>query len=98
MVLLIILAALVAIFLILGVIALIKKPDSIYANDPEQKNPMEGKRVIFVENENEKANADGVKGHLEAIGKSEPKKGGYIVFKRVIDIILSYFGLIVMVA
>lgn len=96
MVWLIILAALVAIFLILGVIALIKKPDSVYANDPEQKNPMEGKRVIFVENENEKANADGVKGHLEATGDCEPKKGGYLVFKRIMDVILSFFGLVIL--
>ena len=96
MVWLIILAALVAIFLILGIIALIKKPDSVYANDPGQKNPMEGKRVIFVENENEKANADGVKGHLEAVGNCEPKKGGYLAFKRIMDVILSFLGLVIL--
>ena len=35
------------------------------------RNPMEGKKVIFVENQNEKENADGVCGHLEAVGESE---------------------------
>ncbi len=31
-----------------------KKKNSIYANEPEQKNPMENKRVRFVEDENDK--------------------------------------------
>ena len=30
-----------------------KKKDSVYANEPEQKNPMENKRVSFVEDEND---------------------------------------------
>ncbi len=45
-----------------------KKKDSIYENEPDQKNPMENKRVRFVEDDNDKENADGVKGHLEAVG------------------------------
>lgn len=60
-------------------------------------NPMEGKRVVFVENENENENADGVCGHLEAVGISEYKAGIYEkYFKRVIDIILSGLGLLLL--
>ena len=51
----------------LAVAAAIKKSDSVYKNDESEKNPMEGKKVRFVENEDEPANADGVCGHLEAI-------------------------------
>lgn len=54
----------------MAVAAKIKKPDSIYKNDDSQKNPMEGKKVRFVENENEPANADGVCGHLEEVEDS----------------------------
>ena len=32
-----------------------------------ENNPMEGKKVIFVENIMEPENADGVRGHLEAV-------------------------------
>lgn len=35
---------------------------------------MEGKRVIFVENENEPENADGMRGHLEAVCDMEEAK------------------------
>ena len=52
-VLLIILAIIVAIFLVTALIALIKKPSSIYKNKPEEKNPMEGKMVRFVEKDGE---------------------------------------------
>lgn len=37
----------------------------------EQKNPLEGKKVIFVEDENDEENADGVRGHLEAVGETK---------------------------
>ena len=46
---LIILLVLLAIFVLLGLIALIKKPSSVYKNQPDQKNPVEGKKVIFIE-------------------------------------------------
>ncbi len=39
-----------------------KKKDSVYDNEPEQKNPMENKKVKFVEDENDKENADGYGG------------------------------------
>ena len=31
----------------------------------EYKNPMEGKKVVFVEDSEDRENADGVRGHLE---------------------------------
>ena len=61
------------------------------------KNPMEGKKVIFVPDENEKENADGVRGRLEAVGDSEHKPGIYeLVFKRFIDIAVSLLGMIIL--
>lgn len=84
-------------FGVMSALAAIKKPASIYDDNPEEKNPMEGKKVVFVENDEDKENADGVKGHLEAVGISESRSGLYIgFFKRIIDIILSFGGLIVL--
>jgi len=94
-VLLIILLVICVIALIMAILALIKKPSSVYKNKPEERNPMENKKVVFVENDSEKENADGVRGHLMAIGDSEHKAGAYEkVFKRVFDVILSFFGLL----
>ena len=64
-----------AIIIIFALLALMKKPSSVYSNKPEEKNPMEGRMVKFVEDENEKENADGVRGHLEAIGPASHKAG-----------------------
>lgn len=74
------------------------------SNDDEKKtgkkgyqNPMEGKRVVFVEDENDKENADGVRGHLKAVGSSEYKAGLYEKsIKRIIDLFLSGLGLIIL--
>ena len=61
------------------------------------RNPMEGKKVIFVENQNEKENADGVCGHLEAVGESDYSPSFYEKYiKRVIDIVLSFGGLVIL--
>ena len=80
-----------------AVVALILKPSSIYKNKPEERNPMEGKRVKFVEDEACKENADGVCGRLEAIGDSGSKKGFYDRFvKRCVDVVCSFFGLIIL--
>ena len=96
-VLLIILAVIGIVFLVMALIAVITKPSSVYKNKPEEKNPMEGKKVRFVENDTEPANADGVRGHLEETGKSEHNAGIYeTVFKRIFDIILSFGGLVVL--
>lgn len=88
---------LIAVIAIMATVAIIKKPGSDYQNQPEEKNPMEGKIVRFVENPEEKENADGVRGHLEAIGESVYKAGIYEkFFKRVIDIVLSFLGLVML--
>lgn len=77
--------------------AMIKKPSSIYRNKPEEKNPMEGKKVRFVEDSEEKENADGVRGHLEAVGTTAHKAGVYEKYiKRCLDVVLSFGGLAVL--
>ncbi len=81
----------------LAVAAVIKKPSSVYENEPEQKNPMEGKKVVFVENPEEPENADGVRGHLEATGVASHTPSFYErTVKRCFDIVLSLGGLIVL--
>ncbi|MCR5088462.1 MAG: sugar transferase [Oscillospiraceae bacterium] len=58
---------------------------------------MEGKQVRFVENQDETENADGVRGHLEALGISRHKSSVYEkVVKRVLDIVLSFIGLVLL--
>ena len=92
-----ILAILVVAFVLIAILALVKKGSSVYKNEPEQKNPLEGKKVVFVENENEPENADGVRGHLEAVGESQHKAGVYEKYiKRGLDVILSFGGLVVL--
>lgn len=81
----------------MATVAILKKPSSLYKNEPNEQNPMQGKKVVFVENKEEKENADGIRGHLEAIGATNHKAGVYEkVFKRVLDIILSFFGLVIL--
>ena len=83
--------------MVLGVLAIIKKPGSVYKNETDQWNPMQGMYVRFIEDNNEPENADGVRGHLEAVGESNHKAGVYERFvKRVLDIILSFFGLVIL--
>ena len=57
---------------------------------------MEGKMVEFVYDDNDKENADGVKGHLVAVGDAKPRKKAYFFFKRMLDIILSFGALFVL--
>lgn len=66
-----------AAFVITSIIAAKKKANSQYQNDTDEQNPLEGKKVVFVEDENDNPNADGVKGHLQAIGESEHIEGIY---------------------
>lgn len=92
------------IFTVLGCIAaamaavgLIKKPGSVYRDKLEEKNPMEGKMVVFIPDESEKENADGVRGHLEAVGASDHKAGIYEKYvKRCLDVVLSFGGLVIL--
>ena len=85
------------IFVVLRIIAKRTRRDLIYGNAPKEKNPMEGKKVIFVKDDEDVENADGVKGHLEAVGESNYHPGFYEKYvKRSIDIILSFIGLVVL--
>lgn len=96
-VILTILAILAVAFILMVILDLAKKKSSVYGNEPEQKNPLEGKTVVFVENENEPENADGVRGHLEAVGESSHQAGFYEKYiKRGLDVILSFGGLVVL--
>lgn len=84
-------------FIGLSAIAKKKKPDSVYESDPQQKNPLEGRKVVFVEDENDKENADGVKGHLEDIEPSDYQPSFYEKYvKRGMDVALSFGGLVVL--
>lgn len=61
------------------------------------KNPMEGKKVIFVQDNSDKENADGVRGHLKAMGSSTYNAGTYEKYvKRAVDVVLSGVGLVVL--
>lgn len=78
-----------------SIIAKKKKPGSVYDNEPNEKNPFEGKKVVLVEDENDSVNADGIRGHLEAVGESEHKPSFYEKYvKRSLDVALSFGGLV----
>lgn len=84
-------------FIGLRIIAKKKKLDSVYANEPEQRNPLEGRKVTFVEDENDKENADGIKGHLKDIGFFYYKPSFYEKYiKRCMDIFLSFCGIVIL--
>ena len=86
-----------ATYLIMRRIAKKQYPHSVYANQPEEQNPVEGKKVVFVENEAEPENADGKKGHLEEVGVSEHIPTFYEKYvKRGIDIAISFGGMVVL--
>ena len=100
-VVLLILKIVLCIGIVLGVLGLINKPFSVYEFDKAQRNPLEGQAVVFIEDDNDGANADGVRGHLEIAGKeaggARHKESFYeVVVKRLIDIVLSLGGLIVL--
>ena len=84
-------------YVVMDMIAKSQKTKATYQDKPEEKNPLEGKKVIFVENENDAVNADGLNGHLEAIGNSEHIPTVYeICIKRGIDKMLSFGGMILL--
>lgn len=90
-------AAIGAAFVGMNILAKVKRGKAVYKNEPEQQNPFEGKKVIFIEDENDPENADGVRDHLETVGISDYKPGIYDKYiKRIIDIILSFGGLLVL--
>lgn len=84
-------------FLLLKIIGKLMQGDSVYKNEPHQKNPFEGKRVVFVQDDNDPENADGVRGHLEIIGDSDYRLDIYDKsIKRIIDVVLSFGGLVIL--
>lgn len=94
---LVVLLVLSGLFLLMYAVSMIKRSGSRYKNEPEEQNPMEGKIVRFVEDESEKENADGMRGHLEAIGVTDHNPSFYErAVKRILDLILSFGGLIVL--
>ena len=83
--------------LVMSTIAVIKKPQSVYENNPSEKNEMEGKTVVFIETSDDDENADGAKGHLEAVGSTKYVQTFYEKkLKRIIDVVLSFGGLVVL--
>lgn len=81
----------------LAIIGAVKKPGSIYKDKPSEQNPMQGKKVRFVENPQEPENADGARGHLEAVGETSHRPSFYEkVVKRCLDLILSFCGLVIL--
>ena len=57
-------AAIGTVFAGLSIAAKIEKIICCYENALQEKNPMEGKKVVFVKNDDDKENADGIRGRL----------------------------------
>lgn len=74
-----------------------KKSDYTYKDEPAEQNPFAGKRVVFVQDDNDDENADGVRGHLEEAGVSISQESFYSKYgKRALDVALSFGGLVVL--
>lgn len=74
-----------------------KKSDYTYKNEPAEQNPFVGKKVVFVQDDNDDENADGVRGHLEAVSVSVQQQSLYSKYgKRMLDVVLSFGGLVVL--
>lgn len=72
-----------------------KKSDYTYKDEPAEQNPFAGKKVVFVQDDNDEENADGVRGHLEAVGVSVQQQSLYSKYgKRMLDVVLSFGGLV----
>lgn len=90
-------AVLGATYLVMRHLAKKQYPKSIYADQPEEQNPMQGREVVFVEDENDPENADGKKGHLEAVANTTHIPTFYEKYvKRGFDVVLSFGGLVVL--
>lgn len=84
-------------FVIMKFVAKKQYKDSVYLNHPEEQNPMQFKRVVFVEDDNDLINADGKRGHLEAIGDEEYFPTFYEKYiKRGFDVMASFLGMILL--
>lgn len=85
------------VFIILKIIRNIKKGNSVYKNEPDQQNIMVGKKVMFVQNDNDPENADGVRGHLEANGEVNYKPNLYNKYLiKAFHVVLSFAELVVL--
>lgn len=74
-----------------------KKSDYTYKNELAEQNPFAGKRVVFVQDDKDDENADGVRGHLEAVSVSVQQQSLYSKYgKRMLDMVLSFGGLVVL--
>lgn len=90
-------AVLGATYLVMRHIAKKQYSHSVYADQPEEQNPMQGRRVKFVETETDPVNADGKQGHLEAVANTTHIPTFYEKYiKRGFDIVLSFGGLVVL--
>lgn len=89
--------ALGAAFLSMRLVAKKQYDKSVYADQPEEQNPMNNKHVVFVEDSRDAVNADGKQGHLEAIDEIDYVPTFYEQYvKRTIDIIASFFGMLIL--
>ena len=77
------------------IVARKKKSDYTYKDEPAEQNPFAGKKVVFVQDDNDDENADGVRGHLEAVSVSVQQQSLYSKYgKRMLDVVLSFGGLV----
>ncbi len=60
-------------------------------------NAFEGKKVVFIYNDEDNENGDGIRGHLEIVEDIEYKPSFYEkVIKRLLDILLAFWGLVLL--
>jgi len=84
-------------FVVMRGIAKKQKKATYFEKQPEEQNKMCGKKVVFVEDQNDAPNADGKQGHLEAVGETEHKPTFYEKYiKRGLDVVLSFGGMVVL--
>ena len=89
--------ALGATYLVMRHIAKKQYPKSVYADQPEEQNPMQGRKVVLIEDENDAVNADGKQGHLEAVANTTHIPTFYEKYvKRGFDVVLSFGGMVVL--
>lgn len=88
------------IFALLSAVAVLNKPKSVFKDEPEQEILWRGNLLFsFLTMRMKTADADGVKGHLEVVGYSKHCKSiyeKYINIKRTLDVVASFFGLIIL--
>lgn len=87
--------ALGATYLVMRHVAKKQYLKSVYADQPEEQNPMQGRKVVFKEDANDPVNADGKQGHLEAVANTTHIPTFYEKYiKRGFDVVLSFGGLL----